>query len=93
MFAKKRTKLNKQKNDEIESVKQNTEIIKELDGKIGQVLGETKEIMSGLKNSYKGCLDMFSGDYGTFSEEQKLKLGALVNNTKALSAMFDKTIG
>lgn len=92
LFAKKKTKLNKQKNDEIESVKQNTEIIKELDGKIGQILDETKSIMSGLKDSYTGCLNMFDGDYSSFKEEQKMKLGALVNNTKALSAMFDKTI-
>ena len=93
LFAKKRTKLNKQKNEEIEAVKQNTEIIKEMDGEIGQILDETKGISSGLKESYIGCLDMFRGDYSTFSEEQKLKLGSLVNNTKALSAMFDKTVG
>ena len=92
LFAKKKAKLNKQKNAEIESVKQNTEIIKELDGKIGQIMDETGGIMTGLRESYTSCLNMFGGDYTKFSEEQKLKLGALVNNTKALSAMFDRTI-
>ena len=92
LFAKKKTKLNKQKNEEIESVKQNTEIIKELDGKISQIMDETKGIMSGLKESYTGCLKLFGGDYSTFSDDEKHILGALVNNTKALSAMFDKTI-
>ena len=92
LFAKKKTKLNKQKNAEIESVKQNTEVIKELDAKIGQIVDETKGIMNSLKDSYTQCLNMFSGDYNSFSDEQKHKLGAVVNNTKALSAMFDKTI-
>lgn len=92
LFAKKKTKLNKQKNEEIESVKQNTEIIKELDGKISQIMNETKGIMIGLKESYTGCMRLFGGDYSTFSDDERRSLGALVNNTKALSAMFDKTI-
>ena len=92
LFAKKRTKLNKQKNDEIESVKINTERVKELDGKIGEIIKETKDVMSGLNNSYTDCLKVFGKDYAEFSDEQKVKLGALVNNTKALSALFDKTV-
>ena len=93
LFAKKRTKLNKQKNEEIESVKTNTEIVKELDGKIGEIINETKGVMSGLNASYTDCLKVFGKDYTVFTDEQKKKLGALVNNTKALSALFDKTVG
>ena len=92
LFAKKRTKLNKQKNEEIEAVKTNTETVKELDCKIGEIINETKGVMTGLNESYTDCLKVFGKDYTEFTDEQKKKLGALVNNTKALSALFDKTI-
>ena len=92
LFAKKKAKLNKQKNEEIESVKNNTEKVKELDASISNILDETVSIMNGLKKSYTECLNGFGQDYKSFTDEQKLRLGALVNNTKALSAMFDKTV-
>ena len=38
------------------------------------------------------CLTGFGRDYMDFTDEEKVRLGALVNNTKALSAMFDKTV-
>ena len=93
LFAKKRTKLNKEKNAEIEAVKKNTEIVKELDGMIGEIVSETKGVMAGLKESYTECLKVFGKDYKEFTEEQKMKLGTLVNNTKTLSALFDRTVG
>ena len=92
LFAKKRAKLNKEKNAEIETVKKNTETVKEMDTKIAAIISETDSIMKGLKSAYTECLSTFGKDYIEFTDDQKVKLGALVNNTKALSAMFDKTI-
>lgn len=92
IFAKKRTKLNKQKNEEIETVKKNTEKVKEIDTSIAKILKETSKIAAGVKKEYKECLSVFGKDYTTLSDEQKKHLGAMVNNTKALSAMFDKTV-
>ena len=37
----KKTKLNKQKNEEIQSIKQNIELVQEMDGKISLILDET----------------------------------------------------
>ena len=92
LFTKKKTKLNKQKNEEIETVKQNTEKIKEVDLQISNILSETSVIREGLNEAYKQCLDLFNKDYTSFSETQKKNLGALVNQTKTLSAMFEKTV-
>ena len=92
LFTSKRTKLNKEKNEEIESVKKNTVIIKELDTQIDQILRETIDVRTGLNGSYMTCLELFGKDYSTFSDEQKKKLGALVNYTKTLSALFSKTV-
>lgn len=93
LFTSKKTKLNKQKNEEIASVKNNTEVVKEMDGQINALLTETKSVREGLNNIYVDCMRLYGKDYTTFGDEDKKKLGALVNSTKALSALFEKTLG
>lgn len=92
LFSSKKAKLNKQKNEEIESVKKNTELVREIDAQIQQILTDTEAIRTGLNESFTQCLPMFQKDYTSFTDDQKRQLGALVNQTKALSAMFGKTI-
>ena len=92
LFASKRTKLNKEKNAEITAVKKNTIIIKEMDAQIDQILHETIDVRTGLNGAYMHCLNLFGKDYMSFSDDQKKSLGALVNFTKALSALFGKTV-
>ena len=92
LFTSKRAKLNKQKNEEIESVKKNTEIVKELDEKIKAILEETGNVRNGLNRVYTDCLRFYDKDYTTLSDEEKMRLGALVNNTKTLSVLFGKTV-
>lgn len=92
LFAKKKLKLNKEKNDEIQAVKENIEKVREVDAKISAILDETVKTKEGLDTMYVSCLDMFNGNYVDFSDDQKQQLGALVNNTKALSAMFKANV-
>ena len=93
LFASKKTKLNKQKNEEIQAVKKNIEAVRELDGEISQILSETAGTRTGLNDMLTRSLSLFGADYLTLGDPQKQLLGALVNNTKALSAMFERTIG
>ena len=92
LFSSKKRKLNRQKNEEIESVKQNTERIREIDAQIAQLLNDTQSVRSGLNGLYTQCLNLFGDDYLSFSEDQKRTLGALVNHTKTLSALFRRTV-
>ena len=92
LFAKKRTKLNKKKNEEIESVKRNTEQVKEVDADLKELLDETIAIREGVNDSFTSGLVMYGKDYTSFSYEQKRSLGALVNNTKTLSALLGKVM-
>ncbi|MBQ3482402.1 MAG: hypothetical protein IJH48_08815 [Oscillospiraceae bacterium] len=92
LFTSKKAKLNKQKNEEIESVKRNTEKLREVDAQIDGILTETIAVREGLSGTYTKCLEMFGKDYSSFSDDQKKSLGALVNQTKALSAMFGRTV-
>lgn len=92
LFANKRVKINKEKNSEIEAVKQNIESVKEMDAKITSILTQTVEIRTGLNNLYKDSLAFFNKDYSMFADEEKKQLGQLVNSTKALSALLGKAI-
>jgi len=92
LFVTKRTKLNKEKNAEIEVVKKNTEAIMEVDAKLAALLSETNAIHFGLNTLYVECLADYGADYSTLSLQQKTRLGTLVNNTLALSKMFERTI-
>ncbi|MCR5546771.1 MAG: hypothetical protein K6F30_09895 [Lachnospiraceae bacterium] len=93
LFAKKRAKLNAEKNEEIEKVKKNIEKVKELDASIKVILDETVNLKEVLSTSFKECLSMYGKDYSNFDERQKIALGSLVNNTLALTTLFEKTIG
>lgn len=92
IFTTKKTKLNKEKNAEIETVKKNTVIVREMDAEINRILSETREVRNGLNGVYMDCLPLFGEDYTTFTTEQKKRLGSLVNYAKTLSAMFQKTV-
>lgn len=92
LFTKNRAKLNKEKNEEIEAVKRNTEAVKEMDGKIFEILSQTNEIRNALNDNYHDCLSMFNGDYSNFTDEDKSKLGAMVNLTKSLSVLYGKQV-
>lgn len=92
LFSRKKAKLNKQKNEEIERVKKNTGSVREVDAAIGMILVQTSEVRNGLNRTFASCMDLFGRDYMDFNEEQKKKLGALVNQTKTLSALFGKTV-
>lgn len=92
LFTTKKAKLNKQKNEEIAAVKDNTLRVKEMDAKIFELLQETKEVKVALNSSYRDCLELYKGDYSKFDEKQKSYLGSMVNYAKALSVLFDKTL-
>lgn len=92
LFTAKKTKLNKEKNEEIEAVKKNIEAVKEMDAKIGMIFDETAAIKEGLSKLYLENLKVYGKNYSFFSGEQKQELGVLVNMAKSLSVLFGKTV-
>ncbi len=93
LFAKKKNKINKEKSDEIEKIKKNTEILKEMDSKIEDILDRTKKLRKKIDGAYTGCLPDFGSDYKMLSDDMKKALGALVNSTKTLSLTLDENVG
>ena len=66
--------------------------LKEVDAQIKSLLDETIELRNKLNDYYKTCVVMSGGDYSSFTDEQKIQLGTLVNGALALSALFKKTV-
>ena len=93
IFSSKKTKLNKQKNEEITALKENIEAVREMDAQINTILVSTEKLRTELNVLLGEALSLYKADYTSLDDEKKQLLGALVNNTKALSAMFTKTIG
>lgn len=89
---RKKLKIQESKKDEIARMKNCVEALRELKGKIDQISIETAGLFDGIQNSLLFCNSMRGLDYTSFSNEQKEALGALVNNTKALSALLNETV-
>lgn len=92
LFTVKKNKNNKEKKEEILKVKENTEKVKEINGEISKIITETVNIRTELNRMVKSGFKLYGSDYLTLSDENKQYLGALVNNTKSLSALFGRTI-
>lgn len=60
IFTSKKAKLNKQKNEEIQAIKDNTERVKEMDVKIAALLEETARIRTGLNEMLAKALGFFT---------------------------------
>lgn len=93
IFTSKKTKLHKQKNEEILALKENIETVREMDVQINAILISTEKLRSELNELLEKSIKLYKVDYTSLDDENKQLLGALVNNTKTLSAMFTKTIG
>ena len=92
IFTAKKTKMNKQKNEEIHAIKNNIELVKEMDCKINEILTETIQIRIRLNEMMTKACSLYNADYTLLEGEQKQFLGVLINNTKALSGMLGKTL-
>lgn len=89
---RKKLKINENKKDEIARMKNCVEALKEVKGKIDSITIETSGLYENLQSAILSCKDLTNGDYTKFSDEQKKALGALVNNTKGLSALLNETV-
>ena len=89
---RKKHKIQESKRDEIARMKNCVEALKEIKGKIDVISIETAGLYSNLQQSVADCSYTRGLDYTTFSDDQKQALGAMVNNTKALSALLNETV-
>lgn len=92
LFANKKIKLDKEKKEEIESVKKNTEQLRETDAKLDALLCKTNEIRNGLSVQYTDSMPCFGKNFMELSDEAQTKLATIVNNAKALAASLGEGV-
>lgn len=92
LFSRRKILNNKEKNKEIDSVKNNTAALKEVTETIHTINAETITLKEELMKQFSDNMRLFGADYMSLSDEDKMRLGTMVNNTKSLSALFSKTV-
>ena len=92
LFRHKKMKLEKEKKNEIKSVKSNTEQIVETDAKIDSILKKTVDLRRNLNDQFHAGLIYYNVNYLRIPEGGQLFLGAVVNNAKALAASLSKEV-
>lgn len=92
LFTRKKMKTTKEKVEEIEKVKSNTEALKESSALLKDLLDKTVLLREGLTEQYSNCMSTFGKDFVTMSDNEQTMLMALVNNTKAIAATLDNNI-
>lgn len=92
LFAKKKFENREAKQEALTAVKQNTALVRAMDGQIGDLLQRTASLRQMLSKSYREALPFFGVDFRTLTKEQQSQLAALVNNTKACAAQLSLRI-
>ena len=64
----------------------------EISAKIQHITDETILLFGKLNSSYEICNQFYGTDYQALPEDDRLRLGALVNNAHSLAALLNKTI-
>lgn len=92
LFTFNKLKMSKQKKEEIESVKKNTNDTLILIEQIQGLIDEIALLWEQLSQMYGDSLNEFGKDFMSIPEERQMMLGVLVNNTKALAASLSKGV-
>ena len=92
LFTKKKMKSTKEKMEEIEKIKANTEALKESRTSLKDLLDRTVVLREKMMKQYSECMSAFGKDFESMSEAEQMKLITLVNNTKAIASTLDNNI-
>ena len=89
---RKKIKAQESKKDEVARMERCTQAVKKAQGKIEEICLETELLYEKITEEYHVCDSMNGEDYDRFTDEQKERLGTMVNNTQSLSVLLNKTI-
>lgn len=92
LLSNNKRKIDKEKKDEIEKIKNNTGKIVEQSNSIKILLEENNALYVNIVKNYQKALYIFNMDYTIMKEEDKFLLGSIVNETKAIAKSIEKGI-
>ena len=92
MFTRNRIQIHEKKNEELLAIKTNTNEVQQIDAKIGALYDQTVALKSALTESFEKSWRLAGADYSALQTEDKMILGALVNNAKTLAQLLNAKI-
>jgi hypothetical protein len=92
LFARKSFKLKAKKQEELLDIKRNTAEVKGLGKQIESLLQKTVEIRTRLSKEFRESMSLFGCDYTALDENEKARLGALVNNSKSSGSLMTESL-
>ncbi len=92
LFAHGKMKCSEEREQELASVKRNTELVAETSARVAVLLDKTMRLRESLVSTFSDSMGLYGADFSSLSDEDQFRLGALVNNTKSLCALLSETI-
>ena len=92
LFTRNRIQIHEKKNEELLAIKTNTNEVQQIDAKIGALYDQTVALKSALTESFEKSWRLAGADYSALQTEDKMILGALVNNAKTLAQLLNAKI-
>lgn len=90
---KKNKKIAVKAQQEMIEIEKQIAILQGVRTEISQLIQLTNEHVHGIHKQYYSLSQTAPSDYRLFTDEQKLEIGALVNNTLSLSKLINKQVG
>lgn len=92
LFARKSFKLKAQKQEELLDIKHNTSKVRSMGEKIESLALKTIGIRLRLSEEFQEAMSLYGSDYSALGDDNKARLGALVNNSKSLGALMTQAL-
>ena len=92
LFTKKKHDIAERKQEELLSIKRNTEELREISAVISSLLEKTESLRDGLADRFAKTIRLYEADYRELSRDARLELGALVNDTLALGKLLNEIV-
>lgn len=92
LFTKKKHDIAERKQEELLSIKRNTEELREISAVISSLLEKTESLRVGLTNRFAEVMRLYGADYRELARDARLELGALVNDTLALAKLLNERV-
>lgn len=92
LFAKRKHDIMGKRQEELSALKTNTEEVREVDASIASLLARTSALREGLTNQLRDAMRYFDEDYRALDRDERLMLGAIVNDTTALAKLLNEKV-
>lgn len=92
LFARKSFKLKAQKQEELLDIKRNTSEVRSMGEKIESLALKTTDIRTRLNEGFQEAMPLYGSDYSSLGDDDKARLGALVNNSKSLGTLMTQAL-